>query len=253
MTRVIDLNSDLGESVSASAMGNDESMLGIVSSANIACGFHAGNSHTMLKCCRIAVDNRVQIGAHVSYPDRDGFGRTPMNVEPEDLYDDVLYQLAALAGIAKTVGTSVRYVKPHGALYNRIVTDNAQADAVARAVRDFHPELPILGLANSAIGTASAAHGLRFVREAFTDRAYRSDGTLVPRSEPGAVVTNVEEVRARAVLIATEGAVIASDGGRIDLEVDSLCVHGDTPDAVTMAGAVRTALGEAHVHIEAFG
>jgi UPF0271 protein len=248
----VDLNSDLGESFGAWTMGDDDAMLETVTSANIACGFHAGDPLTMLARCRTALDRGVSIGAHVAYRDLAGFGRRAIDIPAGELYGDVLYQLAALAGVAASVGASVRYVKPHGALYNRVATDAVQAAAVADAVRDFDPTLRVLGLAGTRIAEAAAERSLRFVREAFVDRAYRGDGSLVPRSEPGAVLTGVGQIAQRAVTLVTEGSVLASDGGTVAVEVDSLCVHSDTPGAVAMARAVRASLEGAGVRIEAF-
>jgi UPF0271 protein len=248
----VDLNSDLGESFGAWTMGDDDAMLETVTSANIACGFHAGDPLTMLARCRTALDRGVSIGAHVAYRDLAGFGRRAIDIPAGELYGDVLYQLAALAGVAASVGASVRYVKPHGALYNRVATDAVQAAAVADAVRDFDPTLRVLGLAGTRIAEAAAERSLRFVREAFVDRAYRGDGSLVPRSEPGAVLTGVGQIAQRAVTLVTEGSVLASDGSPVAVEVDSLCVHSDTPGAVAMARAVRASLEGAGVRIEAF-
>ncbi len=252
MERSVDLNSDLGESFGAWSMGDDVAMLRIVTSANIACGFHGGDPSTMLAVCRTAAENGVAIGAHVSYRDLAGFGRRPMDVPAAELRDEVLYQLSALAGLARVAGSSVRYVKPHGALYNRIVADEAQARAVAEAVAAFDAGLPLLGLAGSAVERASAEAGLRFVREAFVDRGYRPDGTLVPRGEPGAVLSDGEEIAERALRLVAEGRVLAAGGEDIAVEVDSLCVHGDTPGAVGMAEAVRRRLDEAGVRVGAF-
>lgn len=252
MPRSVDLNSDLGESFGAWTMGDDAALLRIVSSANVACGFHAGDPSTMLATCREAAANGVTVGAHVSYRDLAGFGRRSMEVPAGELRDEVLYQLAALSGLARVAGTAVRYVKPHGALYNRIVRDAAQARAVVDAVVAFDPALPLLGLAGSEVERAAADAGLRFVREAFVDRGYRADGTLVPRSEPGALLSDATEIAERAVRMVTEGIVEAVDGAVVRLEVDSLCVHGDTPGAVAMARAVRDALAVAAIPVEPF-
>ena len=252
MTHSVDLNSDLGESFGAWSMGDDAALLRVVSSANVACGFHAGDASTMLATCREAAANGVTIGAHVSYRDLAGFGRRAMDVPPGELRDEVLYQLAALTGLARVAGTAVRYVKPHGALYNRIVRDEAQANAVVDAVVAFDPSLALLGLAGSAVERAAGEAGLRFVREAFVDRGYRADGTLVPRAEPGSLLSDADAIAARAVRMVTEGRVTAADGTDIDVQVDSLCVHGDTPGAVAMARAVRKALAAAGVAVEPF-
>jgi 5-oxoprolinase (ATP-hydrolysing) subunit A len=248
----IDLNSDLGEAFGAWSMGDDEAMLDVVTSANIACGFHAGDPLTMLARCTTAAAAGVAIGAHVAYRDLAGFGRRAMDIPASELYGDVLYQLAALAGIARSAGARVTYVKPHGALYNRIVDDEAQAGAVANAVRAFDPTLAVLGLAGSEIDRAANARGLRFVREAFVDRGYEEDGTLVPRSRPGAVLSDPDVVAERALTMVADGTVRTADGVLVPLEVDSLCVHGDSPGAVAMALAVRARLEGAGVHIAPF-
>jgi 5-oxoprolinase (ATP-hydrolysing) subunit A len=252
MARTVDLNSDLGESFGAWSMGDDDALLSVVTSANVACGFHAGDPATMLATCRTAASRGVAVGAHVSYRDLAGFGRRAMDVPAAELHAETLYQLSALAGVARVAGASVAYVKPHGALYNRIVHHREQARAVAGAVASFDPGLAVLGLAGSAIEREAADAGLRFVREAFVDRGYRADGTLVPRSEPGAVLHGAAEIAERALRIVTEGRVVAADGTDIAVEVDSLCVHGDSPGAVEMARAVRRLLVEAGVAVEAF-
>jgi UPF0271 protein len=250
--RAIDLNCDLGESFGAWTMGDDEAMLDIVSSANVACGFHGGDPATMIATCRAARDRGVTIGAHVSYRDLAGFGRRFIDVAPSELHADVLYQLSALAGVAASVGADVRYVKPHGALYNRIATDEQQATAVADAVASFPADLPVLGLPHSAIERACAERGVRFVREAFIDRAYLADGSLVPRDRAGAVLAAGDEIGRRAVGMASDGVVQTIDGETIELDAASLCVHGDSEDAVAMAIAVREALSEEGIRIEAF-
>ena len=252
MRAAIDLNSDLGESFGAWSMGDDAALLRVVSSANVACGFHAGDASTMLATCREAAANGVTVGAHVSYRDLAGFGRRSMDVPPGELRDEVLYQLSALTGLSRVAGTAVRYVKPHGALYNRIVRDEAQANAVVDAVIAFDPSLALLGLAGSAVERAAGEAGLRFVREAFVDRGYRADGTLVPRTEPGALLSDADAIAARAVRMVTEGRVSAADGTAIAVQVDSLCVHGDTPGAVAMAQAVHAALAASGVAVEPF-
>jgi UPF0271 protein len=229
----------------------------VVSSASVACGFHAGDPLTMLACCRTAAERGVAIGAHVGYRDLAGFGRRAMDIPAGDLYGDVLYQLSALAGIAASVGTAVAYVKPHGALYNRIVTDDVQAAAVADAVRDFGGALPLLGLTGSSISVAAQERGLRFVSEAFVDRGYRADGSLVPRSQPGAVLGSAAQgglgdVVRRAITMVTNGTVVTDQGSTIPVRFDSLCVHGDTAGSLAMARAVRVGLEEADIRIEAF-
>lgn len=246
----VDLNSDLGESFGAWSLGDDTAMLPLVTSANLACGFHAGDPSVMLAACRTAVVHGVAIGAHPSYRDLAGFGRRDMEVPAEQLYADLVYQIAALSGMASHSAGRVAYVKPHGALYNRIAVDLEVAEVVADVARAL--DLPVLGLPGSAIAAACDRAGVRFVREAFADRGYLADGTLAPRSLDGAVLVDPTEVAARAVRIATEGVVVAVDGTEVSARVDSLCVHGDTPGAVGLARAVRAALDAAGVEVTAF-
>ncbi len=247
----IDLNSDIGEGLGQWPMGDDEALLGIITSANIACGFHAGDPSIMRRTCGIAARSGVAIGAHVSYPDLVGFGRRFIDIAPNELADVVTYQIGALQAIAIASGTRVSYVKPHGALYNAIVTHEAQAAAVVAGVAACGP-LPLMGLANSAVLRLAAQAGLPTVTEGFVDRAYNTDGSLVSRLLPGAVLHDVELVAARAVRLVTNRTVIAIDGSEIEVDFDSLCVHGDTPDAVQIAGAVRVALAAANIGLRPF-
>ncbi|MEV0145932.1 5-oxoprolinase subunit PxpA [Nonomuraea sp. NPDC050733] len=249
---VIDLNADLGEGFGIWRLGDDLALLDVVTSANVACGFHAGDPVTIRRTCAAAVDRGVSIGAQVSYRDLAHFGRREMDVEPEELCAEVLYQLAAVDGVARAMGGRVSYVKPHGALYNRIVRDEVQATAVVDAVADYDPSLPLLTLPGSAVHAVAAAAGVSTVTEAFADRAYTPAGALVPRREPGAVVHDVEAVTARAVRMAVEGSVTAVDGSAVPVPARSICVHGDTPDAVRLARAVRDGLLEAGVVLQAF-
>lgn len=241
----IDLNSDLGEGV-----GDDAAIFGLVTSANVACGGHAGDEGSMRACVALAIEHGVSLGAHPSYPDREGFGRRDQELDAGELRDEILRQVEALAAIATSAGTRPCYVKPHGALYNRIVLDPVQADAVALASRDAG--LPLLGLADSAIHSAADRHGVGFFREAFADRAYLPDGTLAPRSIEGSVIADPLVAADRAVRMAVDGTVVALDGTVLRVELDSLCVHGDTPDAVAMAAAVRDRLTAAGVGLRAF-
>jgi UPF0271 protein len=227
-------------------------MLEVVTSANVACGFHAGDPATIERTVGTAVEHGVAVGAQVSYPDLAGFGRREIDVAPGDLTADVLYQLGALEAFAKAAGSRVRYVKPHGALYNRIARDPVQAAAVVEAIRRYDPALPLLTLPGSAAMEAAREAGVPTVAEGFADRAYTGEGRLVSRREPGAVLHDPERVAARAVVMATEGRVETIDGGQVEVEVRSLCVHGDTPGAVDLARAVRAALEEAGVALEAF-
>ena len=248
----MDLNSDLGEAYGAWTAGDDLALLEVVTSANVACGFHAGDPATMERTVVAAAERGVAIGAQVSYPDLVGFGRRAMDVAPADLTADVLYQLGALEAFARVAGTRVRYVKPHGALYNRTVVDEAQAAAVARAVRLYDTSLPVLTLPGSALARAASAAGVPVVAEGFADRAYTAAGQLVPRTEPGSVLTDEAEVVARAVRMVVDGSVEAYGGGAVSLSVASLCVHGDTPGAARLARAVRDGMVAAGVELQAF-
>jgi 5-oxoprolinase (ATP-hydrolysing) subunit A len=248
----MDLNSDLGEGFGVWALGDDEALLDVVTSANIACGFHAADPTTMRRTVEAAVQRGVAVGAQVSYPDLVGFGRRDIDVPPENLTDDVLYQIGALEAFARAAGSRVRYVKPHGALYNRIATDPAQAAAVVEAVRRYDPSLPLLTLPGSAAMQAAEAAGVTAVGEGFADRAYTPEGRLVSRREPGAVLHDEAAVTARALRMATEQTVETVDGGQVAVPVRSLCVHGDTPGAVALARGVRAALEAAGVPLEAF-
>ncbi|MER6510403.1 5-oxoprolinase subunit PxpA [Nonomuraea sp. NPDC001636] len=249
---VIDLNADLGEGFGIWRLGDDLALLDIVTSANVACGFHAGDPVTIRRTCAAAVDRGVSIGAQVSYRDLAHFGRREMEVEPEELCAEVLYQLAAVDGIARAMGGRVSYVKPHGALYNRVCRDEVQAAAVIEAVADYDPTLPVLTLPVSVVHEVAAAAGVPTVSEAFADRAYTAAGALVPRREPGAVIHDAAAVTARARRMALEGSVTAVDGSPVSVSARSLCVHGDTPDAVGLARAVRNDLLAAGVVLQAF-
>lgn len=248
----IDLNSDLGEGYGAWRMGDDAAMLQIVSSANIACGFHAGDPRSLLETLRQAARQSVAVGAHVSYPDRVGFGRRHMEVAPDDLTADVIYQIGALQGLARAAGTRVTYVKPHGALYNTIAHDARQADAVIAGVLAVDPALVLMGLAGAPILDRARAAGLSVVSEAFADRGYAADGTLVPRGQPGAVLHDVDLVADRMVQLASTGIIRAADGSSLQLQADSICVHGDSPGAVQMAARIRQALSDRGVSIAPF-
>ncbi|GAA4384711.1 LamB/YcsF family protein [Tsukamurella soli] len=235
----IDLNADCGESYGAWTLGDDDGLLSVVSSANIACGFHAGDPTTLRATCATAVASGVRIGAQVGYADLRGFGRRFIDVPYADLVADVIYQIGALQALARSVGGSVSYVKPHGALYNAIVTHRRQAEAVVEGMRACAPELPALGLPGSVFLAVAADAGLRPVAEAFADRAYTPDGALVPRSQPGAVLHDPDEIAARVLRMLVDGTVQAIDGTEVALAPESVCVHGDTPDAVTVARRLR--------------
>ncbi len=233
-------------------MGNDPAMFQIVTSANVACGFHAGDPVTMLDSCRAAFELDVTVGAHVGYRDLAGFGRRAIDMSFDELFGDVLYQLGALDGVAHAVGASVDYVKPHGALYNRTFSDAEQASAVVAAIQAYDPGLPILGLPGSQLLEQAREAGHPVFIEAFVDRAYQPDGTLVPRSQEGAVLHDAGMIAERAVRLATKGEVVAIDGSVVNVRPDSLCIHGDTPGAVEMAVAVRDALQRAGVELASF-
>jgi len=248
----IDLNCDLGEGYGPWTLGEpgaDDALLSVVTSANLACGFHAGDPAIMAARCATALARGVAVGAHVSYRDLVGFGRRRLDVPPGELAAEVAYQVGALQAVARTVGARVGYVKPHGALYNRIVHDEEQAAAVVAGVAGVDPTLAVVGLPGSAVLRHAHAAGLPTVTEAFVDRGYLADGTLVPRARAGALVTDPDEAAARAVRMATDGAVVAVDGTLVTVDAASLCVHSDTPGAVPVARAVRRALEAAGVEL----
>lgn len=252
MTQTIDLNADLGEGFGVWQLGDDAAMLGVVTSANVACGFHAGDPALLLRTCRTAAQRGVAVGAQVSYRDLAGFGRRFIDATPEDLTADLIYQIGALQAIAHAAGTTVSYVKPHGALYNSIVTHAGQAGAVAAAVHAVDASLPVLGLAGSAFFAAAHELGLRTVPEAFADRAYLPDATLVSRREPGSVLHDPTEIAERVATMVTAGQVTAVDGSIVPITVESVCVHGDSPGAVQIATAVRERLLADGIGLSAF-
>lgn len=252
MSRTIDLNSDLGESFGQWKMGDDAAMLGLVSSANVACGFHAGSPAGILATLRAAKAQAVAIGAHVSYPDLVGFGRRRMDIASEELTADVIYQIGALQGMARAAGTAVRYVKPHGALYNTVADDERQALALIAAILAVDPQLPLVGLAGSRVLELAGEKGLITVSESFADRAYHADGTLVSRREPGAVLDDPQLVAKRMLQLVTEGGITSIEGTFTPLVADTICVHGDSPAAVQIARRVRTTLAERGVEICSF-
>jgi UPF0271 protein len=247
----MDLNSDLGEGFGIWRLGDDDALLDVVTSANVACGFHAGDPATMRSVCRAAAERRVAIGAQVSYRDLAGFGRRFIDVDPGELADDVLYQIGALDAFARAAGSRVTYVKPHGALYNATVHHQAQASAVVDAVRAFGG-LPVLGLPGSRLLAATEAAGLTAVTEAFADRGYTPQGTLVPRREAGALLTDTSAVVERALRLAEHGEIVAVDGTVLRVSAQSLCLHGDTPGAVEHARAVRAGLESAGLALSPF-
>ncbi|GIH24525.1 UPF0271 protein [Acrocarpospora phusangensis] len=251
---MIDLNADLGEGFGVWKLGDDEALLDVVTSANVACGFHAGDPLTIRRTCAAAVSRGVAVGAQVSYRDLPGFGRRDMDVPPEELRAEILYQLAAVDGIARACGGRVSYVKPHGALYNRIVHDPVQAEALLAAVSDYPAPapLPVLTLPSSVVHDLAPRYGIPAVAEFFADRTYTPAGTLTSRREAGAVLHDSAEVAARAVRMAADGTVTATDGTELAMRARSICVHGDTPGAVALARAVRDALAGAGLTVGPF-
>ena len=247
----MDLNSDLGEGFGAWKMGDDEAMLDIVTSANIACGFHAGDPSVMRRVCDLAAERGVAIGAHVGYHDLAGFGRRALDIAPDELADEVLYQIGALDSFARAAGSRVTYVKPHGALYNTAAVDVEQAAAIVDGLRRYDPALALLCLPDSEMQRQAEKAGVVTYAEAFADRAYTADGKLLSRKKPGAVLHDADLVAKRAVGMAT-GGVVTADGTKLALRPDSLCVHGDTPGAVELARRIEAALTEAGVQLGAF-
>jgi UPF0271 protein len=233
--RAVDFNADVGEGEREA----DEALLRLVTSANVACGLHAGDPHTMRATVALAVKHAVAVGGHPGYDDREGFGRRPKQMPAADIKDLILYQLGALDAIARATGAMLRHVKPHGALYNQAETDGALAGAIIAAVRAFDPNLRLVGRAGSAMARAAAADGHPFTAEAFADRRYRADGSLLPRSDRGAVLTDPEEVAGQVRLLITQGEVVASDGSHVPIAFETLCLHGDTPGAPVLAARIR--------------
>lgn len=242
----IDLNADLGE-----GYDSDEALLDLVSSANIACGWHAGDAQTMRQCARWAVSKGVAIGAHPSFFDREHFGRVEMALSPDAVRSTVLYQLGAMSAIAQSEHGRLAHVKPHGAMYNQAARDPAMADAIASAVRDFDPTLTLFGLAGSELIRAAQRAGLQAVEEAFADRGYRADGSLVPRTQPGAFIDSEDEMIERILQMINEKRVRAVDGSWCPLNAQTLCLHGDGPHALAFAGRIRETLDQAGIAVRA--
>jgi len=249
----IDLNCDMGESFGAWTMGNDEAVLAYVSSANIACGYHAGDPRTMRRTVSAALARGVAVGAHPGFPDLAGFGRRPMSLSHDEIYEAVLYQVGALAGFARAAGGRLRFVKPHGALYNMAARDRALADAIVAAVVDFDPALAFYGLAGSLMLQAAEAAGLTAVSEVFADRGYLDDGSLAPRGEAGALIEDHAQSVAQVLSMVLDGKVRALSGREVPVRADTLCIHGDKPDALALARCLRDALAKAGVSVAAVG
>jgi UPF0271 protein len=249
----IDLNADVGESFGAYSLGHDADLIPFITSANVACGFHAGDPGVMRATVALARQHGVAVGAHPGFPDLVGFGRREMRATPKEVEDAVAYQIGALAGIAATEGLRLQHVKAHGALYNMAVREAPLADAIAKAIASVDRSLILLGLPGSQLLLAGRRAGLRTASEAFADRAYQPNGELVPRSQSGAVIEDADTVVSRAIMMAREHVVIAIDGTRVPIDVDTICVHGDTPGAAALARRIREALTQAGVDIAALG
>ena len=247
----IDLNADVGESFGVYTLGADEELLDWVTSASIACGFHAGDPATMRTTAALCVQKSVAIGAHPGLPDRMGFGRRAMNVTPQETHDLVVYQVGALHAVVHAMGGTLRHVKLHGALYNMVSSDPRLADAVASAVKTAAPGLRLFALAGSEQVSAAQRLGLEVTREAFVDRTYQPDGSLTPRDRPDALIANIPDRVRQGLGLVCDGRVVSADGTVVEVQADTLCVHGDDPDAVAVARALRQALGDAGVTVVA--
>lgn len=242
MEHCIDLNSDIGESFGSWNMGDDEGIVKSVTSANVACGFHAGDPLVMLKTLKLCDQYGTRVGAHIGYPDLVGFGRRAMQCSRDEIYADCVYQIAAIDGACQSRRMTLQHVKPHGALYNQAAKDMEIAEAICHAIHDCNPRLILLGLANSCFEQAAMKVGVRFAAEAFADRGYQPDGSLVPRNQPGAIIHDPEQVAERVVMMVKERKVECCDGTFIKITPRSICFHGDTPDAVEMARKSKEAL-----------
>jgi len=242
----IDLNADLGEGA-----GSDEALLGLVSSANIACGWHAGDAKTMRQCVRWAIEHGVAIGAHPSFPDRENFGRSTMHLPPDEIVANVLYQVGALAAIVKAEGGKLSHVKPHGQLYNQAVKEPELADALCEAVRRFDPSLRFFGLAGSGMIDAARRAGLTPVEEVFADRGYMPDGSLVPRSQPGALIEDEEQSLAQTLSLVRDRKVTAIDGSTVSVNAQTVCLHGDGAHALAFARRIRDRLQQEGIAVRA--
>lgn len=251
--KTIDLNSDLGESFGAYTIGNDQEVLKYISSANIACGFHAGDHNVMLETVKTAAELGVGIGAHPGFPDLAGFGRREMKLSPKEIYNLVVYQVGAIQGAAMACGTYVQHVKPHGALYNMASKDSAIAEAIATAVYAVNPKLVLFGLAGSELVSAGEKAGLSVAQEVFSDRTYQADGTLTPRSQANAMIHDVAVAVNRVIRMIKEGKVTAVDGTDIAIQADTICVHGDEPEALQFVQQLRERLQAEQITVQNFG
>ncbi|MGN6580123.1 MAG: LamB/YcsF family protein [Bordetella sp.] len=245
----LDLNCDMGESYGAWKMGDDEAVLGYVSSANIACGFHGGDPSTIRKTVAAAIKQGVALGAHPGFQDLAGFGRRTMLISPQEAYDITVYQVGAVAGVARSQGGALHHVKAHGAFYNMAAKDARLARAIAQAVHDIDSSLILYGLAGSAMIQEAQALGLRVANEVFGDRSYQPDGSLTPRAQPDAMITDVNKSVEQILRMVQEQVVIATDGTRVPVRADTLCIHGDQPNAVAFAQGIRKALQDAGITV----
>jgi 5-oxoprolinase (ATP-hydrolysing) subunit A len=249
----IDINSDLGESFGSFKIGNDAGLMKVITSANVAAGFHAGDPSVLRDTIRTAKNSGVAVGAHPGFPDLVGFGRREMNVTAREAEDFVLYQVAAVAGVAAAEGVTLQHVKPHGALFNMAVRNRELADAIARGVAAFDRSLILFGLPGSEILEAGRTAGLRVAAEVFADRAYEPDGSLASRRKPGSVIHDVKQVVERAVRMARDHTVVATDGSVVHLDADTMCVHGDTPGSDVLAAQIRAGLEQAGITVQSIG
>lgn len=248
----VDLNSDLGESFGIYKIGRDEEVLRYVSSANIACGMHAGDPHVMHKTVTLALANDVAIGAHPGFMDLNGFGRRKMEITPQEAYELVVYQIGALEAFTRAEGTNVHHVKPHGALYNMAAKDHKLAKAIAEAIYKVNPEMILYGLAGSELIKAGQALGLKVANEVFADRTYQSDGSLTPRSQANAMIKDEEQAIAQVLMMIKEGLVYTPDGQAVKVQADTVCIHGDSEKALAFADKIKQRLEAADITIQAF-
>ena len=253
MPATIDLNADIGESFGVYKLGLDEEVIEYITSANIACGAHAGDPMVMRHTVRLARDHGVAVGAHPGYPDLQGFGRRDLSMSPAEVKEYVIWQLGALWAFAKAEGVPVKHVKPHGALYNRAAADGSLADAIAQAAAEVDQNLVLVGLAGSELLEAGRRAGLRIASEVFADRGYNPDGSLVRRGTPGAIINNPQAVASRVLKMVREGRVTAGDGSEVPIQADTVCFHGDTPGAVDLVKTVRGLLEQSGLRPAAFG
>ncbi|MCU0326127.1 MAG: LamB/YcsF family protein [Spirosomaceae bacterium] len=250
MRKTIDLNCDMGESFGAWVMGNDEKLMKLISSANIACGYHAGDASIMRKTTELAIKNGVAVGAHPGFNDLQGFGRRNMQLSPQEVYDICVYQIGAMFGVVRALGGKLHHVKPHGALYNMAAQDRNLARAIAEATKAIHPDLILYGLSGSFLISEAKAIGLKTASEVFADRTYQNDGTLTPRSQPNALIESTEDAVSQVIMMIEEGSVIATDGQKVSLEADTVCIHGDGKHAVEFAAELRSKLLQREIELK---